>query len=152
VGFVPGAARVRQAAHGAARLERGRGTRRAESRGTGKKKGKEGEGAPTGGARLPERGGAGLCGLGEGERAHAGRRAQASAGHRARAGRGVRRGGKRDGPLRAGPEEQRRLLGRFSLLGPRGRGEVLGRAGFQAGLGFLWVFPFLFLFTLSFQI
>jgi len=64
VGFVPGAARVRQAAHGAARLERGRGTRRAESRGTGKKKGKEGEGAPTGGARLPERGGAGLCGLG----------------------------------------------------------------------------------------
>ena len=51
VGFVPGAARVRQAAHGAARLERGRGTRRAESRGTGKKKGREGEGAPTGGAR-----------------------------------------------------------------------------------------------------
>ena len=51
MGFVPGAARVRQAAHGAARLERGRGTRRAESRGTGKKKGREGEGAPTGGAR-----------------------------------------------------------------------------------------------------
>ena len=64
MGFVPGAARVRQAAHGAARLERGRGTRRAESHGTGKKKGREEEGAPTGGARLPERGGAGLCGLG----------------------------------------------------------------------------------------
>ena len=44
MGFVPGAARVRQAAHGAARLERGRGTRRTESRGTGKKKGREGEG------------------------------------------------------------------------------------------------------------
>ena len=57
VGFVPGAARVGQAAHGAARLERGRGTRRAESRGTGKKKGKEGEGAPTGGARWQAGGG-----------------------------------------------------------------------------------------------
>ena len=35
----------------------------------------------------------------------------------------------------------------------REKGEALGRAGFQAGLGFLWVFfPFLFLFTLSFQI
>ena len=94
MGFVPGAARVRQAAHGAARLERGRGTRRAESRGTGKKKGREGEGAPTGGARLPERGGAGLCGLGRRlrERLRVERRRQVGQGRRwerARA-RGVR--------------------------------------------------------------
>ena len=52
VGFVPGAARVRQAAHGAVRPKRSRGTRRTEMRGTGKKKGMKEEGAPTGGASL----------------------------------------------------------------------------------------------------
>ena len=66
MGFVPGAARVGQAAHGAARLERGRGTRRAELRGTGKKKGRDGEGAPTGGARWQA--GGGRAGLDSGVR------------------------------------------------------------------------------------
>ena len=42
--------------------------------------------------------------------------------------------------------------GRIAGWARVGKGEALGRAGFQAGLGFLWVFPFLFLFTLSFQI
>ena len=43
------------------------------------------------------------------------------------------------------------LLGRVSGMGHGKRVVGLG-LGWVKGLGFLWVFPFLFLFTLSFQI